>query len=513
MMRHTAVALCVALFVTLAASRAFSQTYIPSYQQIQDAIAEEQANQNNNGCSTGGGVKLVGGRITGVDASKCPALANFANNFQLSQLYGQFSILVDVSGRPFVDQTFNGTTVYDETYFNNLSTMFNNLFPAGVNGAPLVIGSSNGFTYTGTEALDATVKFLGLRFTASFAANDTTLHVSLPDLTKFGPNGYQLTGTGATREAAFQNLGVVAKALPAAQVQDVEQSILAFWERTQTTDPLAGNPASVQGIAVRNAMDLTNDDSVLDSGSGSGGGGESASAKGADAGSWMVGFAYGRSFQYGPDTNTIDANVQKSWRVFQGDRSRLQLSIPVSYSDAYGTQQFQGGAALGLEVPMNANWSLEPQISWGVALSNKLQSMGHMIVASVTSRYRIDGFSRGYFIIGNMVGYTTTLSTGAFGTDLNPGISNWVFRNGVAYELPLDMMVFGRGSSVRASYVYTNFTGSPLAVERFHEVAISFGVRSREGQLHNTFEAFRIGISNTWSNNYEQLSVLAGFRF
>ena len=501
---------CLGVIVLMTANLAAAQVFIPSYQQVQDAVAENTGHK----C---GDVKLVGGQLTGVDASLCPETANIASHFQLSQFYGQFSARLDVNGQPFFDQTFNGHTTYDKAYFDNITTMFHDLFPVGINGSLVDVGHSGSFTYDGTQALDASETLLGLRITASYAANDTTLHVALPDLTKFGPGGFELVGTGPTRKDALKNLGDAAKALPTSEIADLGQSVLAFWARTQTTDPLAGNPASVQGIAVRNAMNLNTDDSVLETET------ETAGASGktgvGQAGSWMIGFAYGRSFGYGytnggPDTNSVDAVVQKSWRVFQGDRSRLQLSVPVSYSDAYGGQQLQTGLALGLEQPIIAGrWSVEPQVSWGVALSNKLQSMGHLVVATVTSRYRIDGFGRGYFILGNMVGYSATLSTGVIGMDLNPHLSNWIFRNGVAYELPLERMVFGRGASVRASYVFTAFTGSPLAVEQFHELTLSFGVRSREGQLHNTFEAFRIGATILVGAHYNQAAATFGFRF
>jgi hypothetical protein len=79
--------------------------------------------------------------------------------------------------------------------------------------------------------------------------------------------------------------------------------------------------------------------------------------------------------------------------------------------------------------------------------------------------------------------------------------------------LPLDYMVFGRGASVRASYVFTNYTGDPLYVEHYSEASLSFGVRSREGQLHNTFEALRLGVTATWGPRYNLLSGAIGFRF
>jgi hypothetical protein len=511
MKMRTTVAFCIGLIAVFSASCSLAQVYDPTYQQVQSAI--DEANNPHADCFPNG-ASFVGGAVAGVSVSACPAIASLLGHYKLSDFYGHVSVEVSVGGQIFFNQTLNSTNLnnsqaHDQAYLEGVGAQFNDLFN---------LGSYGNFTYNGTQAVSGVVTIEGLRIVGSVAANSTTIYASLPQLTKYGPNGFQLVGTGPTREAAAQDLVTVAKALPTSKVQLLEQSVLAYWAQSSSTDLLAGNPTSAQGIAVRNAMNLAEDDSVLD-GEAAPASAETASKSGAskaeaNAGSWLIGAAYGQSYGNGSsDDNRVDADMEKNWRIFEGQRTRLQLTIPVSYSYAGGRQAFQGGAAIGLEQPVLPQWSLEPQLSWGFGISNKIESIGHIAAATLTSRYRIDGVGRGYFIVGDMVGYTETLSTAMFGTQINPRLKNWVFRNGVAYELPLDYMVFGRGASVRASYVFTNYTGDPLYVEHYSEASLSFGVRSREGQLHNTFEALRLGVTATWGPRYNLLSGAIGFRF
>ena len=59
--------------------------------------------------------------------------------------------------------------------------------------------------------------------------------------------------------------------------------------------------------------------------------------------------------------------------------------------------------------------------------------------------------------MGNLVGYTTAIRTGITGqssADFYKQQNVW-FRNGIAYQLPLKNRMFGRETSLRASYVFT----------------------------------------------------------
>ena len=112
-----------------------------------------------------------------------------------------------------------------------------------------------------------------------------------------------------------------------------------------------------------------------------------------------------------------------------------------------------------------------------------------------------------------MVGYSTTLPTDVTGYDVDPGVKNVVFRNGLAYELPLKAQVLGRGASVRASYTFTAFTGDKLYADTFHEGTLSFGVRAREGEARNGYDLYRININGVKAKGYSSISAGLGFRF
>jgi len=98
---------------------------------------------------------------------------------------------------------------------------------------------------------------------------------------------------------------------------------------------------------------------------------------------------------------------------------------------------------------------------------------------------------------------------------------NYVLRNGLAYQLPLKSRIFGRQSSLRASYVFTYNGGDQgLAYRELHEFGLNFGVRTREAEQKNGFEQMRIGVLYTHARNvydtksgYDAFTLTAGYRF
>jgi len=225
-----------------------------------------------------------------------------------------------------------------------------------------------------------------------------------------------------------------------------------------------------------------------------------------------------------------DLHYQHARRVFSGSRARLVIDLPINLSHADAFKPFKGaipsgGTAIvgtvnvGLELPVEPNWVITPRVSYGVAAANAYFGGDfEQVSASVSSRYKISA-GRGDLIIGNMVSYAHSVKivTKQFRYDKE---QNWVFRNGLAYQLPLKSRMFGRQASIRASYVFTNTAGDRLAYEQIHEVGISIGVRSREAEQKSRFEQLRIGLLYTHSNNrtyskwgYDSGTLTLGYRF
>ncbi len=225
----------------------------------------------------------------------------------------------------------------------------------------------------------------------------------------------------------------------------------------------------------------------------------------------------------GNDGERFEGRYQKAWRPFEGSRTRLVVDVPVdvmTFNPGFGIGQVQsvlGSVSVGAEIPVNPNWSLTPRFAYGLQGGSDFFGNGEMVSASVTSRYRIPDVGRGEIIIGNMVGYTETINTGIVSQPFfrfGGSSENWAFRDGIAYQFPLNYRMFGRQTSMRISYVNTHLTGDPVAEDDLNEVALSVGVRMRETELRNKFEALRLGVLYTFSTDgYNAGTLTLGYRF
>ena len=123
---------------------------------------------------------------------------------------------------------------------------------------------------------------------------------------------------------------------------------------------------------------------------------------------------------------------------------------------------------------------------------------------SLGSRYRFPQVSRGDLVVGDMIAYTG---------ESGYGNQNAILRNGVAYQWPLKQMMFGRQVSARISYVNTWITGNAVPYRDYNELAVNFGVRMREQDVRSRFELLRVGLLYTNAENYNAITLTAGYRF
>jgi hypothetical protein len=288
--------------------------------------------------------------------------------------------------------------------------------------------------------------------------------------------------------------------------------------RAQAYYPTYGSPNSLQFQAVKSALDL---DSIEPEGEARFGPEGDADTIGGALTYWGVSGQNGQRYE---------ARYQHARRVFKGSRARLVIDAPFAVShagtsvSAFGSEPgataVLGTINVGLEVPVMPNWLITPRVAYGVALaSDYFGGNGELASASLTSRYQIRHVGRGDVVIGNAVTYThsdklLTRQPGFF-----PAV-NWVFRNGLAYQLPLKSRMFGRQSSLRASYVFTVTTLNEVPYKHEHEVGLSMGVRTREAEQKNGFEQLRMGLLYTHSHEgfvphggYDSITATFGYRF
>ena len=233
----------------------------------------------------------------------------------------------------------------------------------------------------------------------------------------------------------------------------------------------------------------------------------------------------------GQDGQRIDAWYRHGSRLSEGSRTRLVIDVPVSIvrANAEGAGIFRlpvrtallATVSAGVEFHVTPDWTLTPRASYGVVVADKgFGGDRELVTAALSSLYRISNVGRGVVTIGNMVGYSTT--TGDFLLDAQQSgqTRNWMFRNGVAYQLPLQGRVFGRAGTLRGSYTYSILTKDVVPYDEVHQAAISLGVRSREGGQISAFELLRVGLMYTHADHqflpnagFDAVTLTFGYRF
>jgi hypothetical protein len=282
--------------------------------------------------------------------------------------------------------------------------------------------------------------------------------------------------------------------------------------------PTYGSPNSVQFQAVKVALDLEDIQP------------EGADRMGPEGDSDTIGGALTYWGVPGQTGERYDGHYQHARRVWKGSRARLVIDVPINvlhagtitspFGSLKGDTATLGTVSVGLELPAKPNWIVTPRVSYGVAAAGDyFGGNGELATASLSSRYQIRQVGRGELIIGNDVSYTHSAKLITSQHFYAPTV-NWVFRNGLAYQLPLKSRMFGRQSSLRASYVFTVTTTNPVLYKHEHELGLSIGVRTREAEQKNGFEQLRIGVIYTHSafayapySRYDAGTVTLGYRF
>lgn len=234
------------------------------------------------------------------------------------------------------------------------------------------------------------------------------------------------------------------------------------------------------------------------------------------------------------DGQRAELKYARGFQLSEGSRTRLTITVPMNYvrvgsakggiAGAHGgLSAFSTGIAVGVSVPVSANWWLTPRVSYTMTqASDAIGGDGELVAATVSSNVRFAGFGRGELTMGNMVGYTQTVRIGLAGQDKADYFKqqNFWFRNGLAYQLPLKSRMFGRDTSVRASYTFTLGTKDQLSYRKIHEGAISFGLRMRETEQRTDADLLRVGLMYTHASNdilkkadYDSVSAFIGYRF
>ena len=123
--------------------------------------------------------------------------------------------------------------------------------------------------YNDTRAVQGVLDFRGVEFIGSYADNSPVFTVRVPAFDEGGVP-YVLVFNGATRAESYalfdDYLDIDGDAAGQAEAERLLRLLLKALARLSPMDPLAGNPGSLQGSMVRDALDMSSGDSVAEGG-------------------------------------------------------------------------------------------------------------------------------------------------------------------------------------------------------------------------------------------------------
>lgn len=273
--------------------------------------------------------------------------------------------------------------------------------------------------------------------------------------------------------------------------------ILNYFVSETGTDPVAGNPTSLQANMI--AADfgigtgLGADGSSQASGEGEGGeeGRRNVYGLGARLGQYQVN---------GNDITTINLPLTFV-RPLSDPRYALIIDVPLTFSETNGSQSYAASLGVGMRVPITTNWTLTPVVRVGATGSVDLGSLAGMYSATLSSSYKFAAGST-EINIGNMLGYISTAGSDSTRTvddfEINYDLQNTVTRNGIGISGPLTYELFGQKTTWQAAVVNTLIFGDDVYIDNYTDMAFSVGTKQSRNGL--TWDSIRIGFTYTVGN-------------
>jgi len=314
-------------------------------------------------------------------------------------------------------------------------------------------------TYTDTSAANLNANFRGLPVSFSYAANSTTLIMSVPAI------GLNQSFTGATRADSQSLLTDWFKSSGQGAIEQFMKKLAAV----SPVDPIAGNPSSL--MSQSSTASFNNGVSAVVEQTPST---NLANVSIIRANTAPLGTSYLATSQAGLESKLYSLPLAYSFSFSDNPGKKINIMLPISLSDTQGAKAVSLGLGVSMNFPIQKNWVLTPAYSYGVSASVDMGSVGQVETGSVTSAFKLDT-ANGYAIMGNMVGYTQTttrLYSGAYAFD--PGIKNTVYKNGLIYGFNTDS--FMPHSSLEVFATNTLFTGTELYLKTYNEYGFSYGL-------------------------------------
>ncbi|SMP34782.1 hypothetical protein SAMN06265373_11095 [Shimia sagamensis] len=387
-----------------------------------------------------------------------------------------------------VTVTSNGTTT--ETAFTNaLDFVDQTTTSAGIAGL-----NPN---YTTTSTATVLGDFRGVDYSLVYPDSGSTLRFSIPDL------DISQTFSEQTRELSED-------ALDDYLVSNQDGILTRIGEllvQTTATDPVAGNPTSLQANMISSDFGL---------GSGFGGSGsvkvnDDNTVEESAGGIPGLAARLGRFSVDGADGTVIELPISYV-KPLADPRWAVVLEMPLTYVDIGGSQSYSASLGGGLRIPVLDNWSLTPSLRVGGVGSDDFGAFAYMYSGSLTSSFRFNALGLD-FNLGNMLSYiSTTGSPGSGEKSPDYDLQNTVARNGLSASGRTTWRLFDQPTTWEASIVNTQIFGDDVYIDNYTDFAISLGTERSQNGL--TWDAARLGITYSIGNHgYKKVNVNFGYQF
>ncbi|MFZ2968592.1 MAG: hypothetical protein WA080_06005 [Sulfuricurvum sp.] len=314
-------------------------------------------------------------------------------------------------------------------------------------------------TYTDTSAANLNANFRGLPVSFSYAANSTTLIMSVPAI------GLNQSFTGATRADSQSLLTDWFKSSGQGAIEQFMKKLAAV----SPIDPIAGNPSSLMSqsstVSFNNGVSAVVEQTPSTN---------LANVSIIRANTAPLGTSYLATSQAGLESKLYSLPLAYSFSFSDNPGKKINIMLPISLSDTQGAKAVDVGLGISMNFPIQKNWVITPAYIYGVSASVDMGSVGQVETGSVTSAFKLNT-PNGYAIMGNMVGYSQTtkrLYSGAYAFD--PGIKNMVYKNGLIYGFNTNS--FMPNSSWEVFATNTFFTGTELYLKTYNEYGFSYGL-------------------------------------
>lgn len=304
--------------------------------------------------------------------------------------------------------------------------------------------------YTPTSPLAIGINLRGIDTIASFAANSTSLVVTIPQA------GTTEVFAGATRDESLR--------LFKEFIRDGgrKHKLLKAYAKYSPIDPIAGNPNSLLA-QMAEADYLVGALSPLQ-------GCSCCWSAQPIVHQFQVGTYVERAFSRGFDTTSVTLPLRYS---YSPDLNwAFVIDAPLTYNRNGGASSLFSSLGLGLRVPLTFDWSLTPLFRFGAGGSLDLCTAGSFVSTGITSvyNYPIDDY---VITLTNYVGYITSTNLWLSGINFNYRLHEYVFKNGLSVTTCEGITFCNRPFNLKLAFEDTYFTGHRLYIKHYDEISLS----------------------------------------